>query len=56
MKDLIKIAETFRERALKIFDLMKQHKTYISGAPLQVTLLGMVDLRATLKKIVRLAK
>lgn len=56
VKDLIKIAETFKERALKVIDLMKQHKTYTSGAPIQVTLLAMVDLRATLKKIVRLAK
>jgi hypothetical protein len=52
---LIKIVETYKTRTDKFYDLILKRKVKIKSAPFQVILLGAVDLRHTLKKIVNLA-
>lgn len=55
IKELIRIVETYRDRADKYFGVILKNKHSISGAPIQVALAGIIDLTATVKKIVRLA-
>ena len=54
VKDLIKIVETYKSRAKQFFTAIRGEKTH--GTPFQLVLLGYVDLEASVKKIVRLAK
>jgi hypothetical protein len=55
IKGLIKVVETYRKRCDKFFDLILTRKVKIKNAPFQVMLLGLVDLRMSVKNIVNLA-
>ena len=55
IKGLMKVVETYQKRSDKFFELIIKRKVKIKSFPFQVILLGMADLRRTVKKIVNLA-
>jgi hypothetical protein len=55
IRGLIKVVELYNKRSDKFFELILKRKVKIKMFPFQVILLGAVDLRRTVKKIVNLA-
>lgn len=55
VKDLIRLVETYKQRADQFTKAILARKSSINGAPFQIVLLGFVDMDSTVKKIVRLA-
>ena len=56
LADFRKIVETYKERTDKFYKAILARKTTIKGAPFQVILLGIVDLKTLIKGAIRLAK
>ena len=54
-KDMIVVVEKYRSRVNMVFDKLQSRKRPVKSFPFQVMLLGLVDLKATVKNIVRLA-
>lgn len=55
IKGLIKVIETYKQRSNEFFELILKRQIKVKSFPFQVILLGLVDLRMTVKRIVNLA-
>lgn len=53
--DLIKTVELYKKRSNEFFKLILERKLDIKGTPLQMSLMGALDLRRSVKKTVNLA-